>query len=243
VSQYHSKWPSVNVAIEARPESQVIRAECQVCSMTRTAAARGVLVEEENRGKIAFFAGIDDCRFKRVVEPGDVLVTNSTTTAFNIVLPLLGAIVTDRGGLLSHAAIVAREYGMPAVVGTAIGIAMGRSAYWDAFFRDYVMLTLTTPGLVFALVCVMIFGLLDIGPIVAIVLTSIAFAGGVEQRPRHAEIANRLQLVHADLDLRTAQGNRSGNGTPPLAGWRCRLVRVSRSCSHYRHLSDEKRLV
>ena len=51
------------------------------------------------------------------VERGDVLVTNSTTTAFNIVLPLLGAIVTDRGGLLSHAAIVAREYGLPAVVG------------------------------------------------------------------------------------------------------------------------------
>jgi pyruvate,water dikinase len=51
------------------------------------------------------------------VEPGDVLVTNSTTKAFNIVLPLLGAIVTDRGGLLSHAAIVAREYGIPGVVG------------------------------------------------------------------------------------------------------------------------------
>jgi phosphohistidine swiveling domain-containing protein len=51
------------------------------------------------------------------IEQGDVLVTNSTTTAFNIVLPLLGAIVTDRGGLLSHAAIVAREYGLPAVVG------------------------------------------------------------------------------------------------------------------------------
>jgi pyruvate,water dikinase len=51
------------------------------------------------------------------IEPGDVLVTSSTTTAFNIVLPLLGAIVTDRGGLLSHAAIVAREYGIPGVVG------------------------------------------------------------------------------------------------------------------------------
>ena len=51
------------------------------------------------------------------IQPGDVLVTNSTTTAFNIVLPLLGAIVTDRGGLLSHAAIVAREYGMAGVVG------------------------------------------------------------------------------------------------------------------------------
>ena len=37
------------------------------------AGAVAVLVEEENRGKIAFFAGIDDCRFKRIVEPGDVL--------------------------------------------------------------------------------------------------------------------------------------------------------------------------
>jgi pyruvate,water dikinase len=49
---------------------------------------------------------------------GDVLVTSCTSAAFNVVLPLLGAIVTDRGGQLSHAAIVAREYGIPAVVGT-----------------------------------------------------------------------------------------------------------------------------
>jgi 3-hydroxyacyl-[acyl-carrier-protein] dehydratase len=37
------------------------------------AGAVAVLVEDENRGRIAFFAGIDDCRFKRVVSPGDVL--------------------------------------------------------------------------------------------------------------------------------------------------------------------------
>jgi 3-hydroxyacyl-[acyl-carrier-protein] dehydratase len=37
------------------------------------AGAVAVLIEEANRGKIAFFAGIDDCRFKRIVEPGDVL--------------------------------------------------------------------------------------------------------------------------------------------------------------------------
>jgi rifampicin phosphotransferase len=55
--------------------------------------------------------------FDRIVR-GDVLVTESTTEAFNILLPLLGAIVTDRGGLLSHSAIVAREYGIPGVVGT-----------------------------------------------------------------------------------------------------------------------------
>lgn len=52
------------------------------------------------------------------IQKGDVLVTQSTTEAFNILLPLLGGIVTDRGGLLSHSAIVAREYGIPGVVGT-----------------------------------------------------------------------------------------------------------------------------
>ena len=55
--------------------------------------------------------------FGRIVQ-GDVLVTTATTEAFNILLPLLGAIVTDSGGLLSHSAIVAREYGIPGVVGT-----------------------------------------------------------------------------------------------------------------------------
>jgi len=55
--------------------------------------------------------------FGRIVK-GDVLVTESTSEAFNILLPLLGGIVTDNGGLLSHAAIVSREYGIPGVVGT-----------------------------------------------------------------------------------------------------------------------------
>jgi pyruvate,water dikinase len=51
------------------------------------------------------------------VVKGEVLVTRSTGPTFNVVLPLIGAIVTERGGALSHAAIVAREYGLPAVVG------------------------------------------------------------------------------------------------------------------------------
>ncbi|HSB24081.1 MAG TPA: PEP-utilizing enzyme [Burkholderiaceae bacterium] len=55
------------------------------------------------------------------IQRGDVLVTESTSEAFNILLPLLGGIVTDNGGLLSHAAIVAREYGIPGVVGTREG--------------------------------------------------------------------------------------------------------------------------
>jgi rifampicin phosphotransferase len=52
------------------------------------------------------------------LQQGDVLVTGSTSEAFNVVLPLLGALVTDNGGLLAHAAIVSREYGIPGVVGS-----------------------------------------------------------------------------------------------------------------------------
>ena len=51
------------------------------------------------------------------IEPGDVLVAQCTSEAFNLLLPLVGAIVTDAGGALSHPAIVAREFGIPAVVG------------------------------------------------------------------------------------------------------------------------------
>ena len=54
------------------PERPVMPGVLIVEAMAQ-AGAVAVLIEEENRGRIAFFAGIDDCRFKRVVEPGDVL--------------------------------------------------------------------------------------------------------------------------------------------------------------------------
>ena len=52
------------------------------------------------------------------VEPGDVLVAITTAEAFNLAMSFASAVVTDQGGLLGHAAITAREYGIPAVVGT-----------------------------------------------------------------------------------------------------------------------------
>lgn len=51
------------------------------------------------------------------IRQGDILVTGFTSPAFNGVLPIISAVVTDRGGSLSHAALVAREFGIPAVVG------------------------------------------------------------------------------------------------------------------------------
>jgi pyruvate,water dikinase len=51
------------------------------------------------------------------LEPGDVLVTTTTTPAFNSILPVAGALVTVHGGLMSHAGIASRELGIPAVLG------------------------------------------------------------------------------------------------------------------------------
>jgi rifampicin phosphotransferase len=51
------------------------------------------------------------------LEAGDVLVCATTTPAWTPLFASAGALVTDTGGILSHAAIVAREYRLPAVVG------------------------------------------------------------------------------------------------------------------------------
>jgi pyruvate,water dikinase len=52
------------------------------------------------------------------LQQGDVLVTSATGESFNAFLHLVGAIVTDHGSFASHAAIMGREMGFPAVVGT-----------------------------------------------------------------------------------------------------------------------------
>lgn len=49
---------------------------------------------------------------------GDVIVAETASPSLIVLLPVMAALVTDRGGMLSHAAIVARELGVPAVVGT-----------------------------------------------------------------------------------------------------------------------------
>jgi pyruvate,water dikinase len=51
------------------------------------------------------------------MEPGDVLVAPWTAPTYNAVLAIAGAVVVQEGGLLSHAAVMARELGIPAVIG------------------------------------------------------------------------------------------------------------------------------
>ena len=52
------------------------------------------------------------------LKPGDVLVCPVTSPAWSMVFPNIGGLVTDSGGRLSHPAIIAREFGIPAVVAT-----------------------------------------------------------------------------------------------------------------------------
>jgi phosphohistidine swiveling domain-containing protein len=49
--------------------------------------------------------------------PGEILVTHATAPPWTPLFAVAGAVVTDMGGTLSHCAVVAREYGIPAVVG------------------------------------------------------------------------------------------------------------------------------
>ena len=58
------------------------------------------------------------------VQPGDVLVTDMTDPNWEPVMKRASAIVTNRGGRTCHAAIIARELGIPAVVGTGEGTSL-----------------------------------------------------------------------------------------------------------------------
>ncbi len=66
--------------------------------------------------------------------PGEILVAEITTPAYTPLFAVAGGVVTDIGGVLSHGSIVAREYGIPAVLGT--GSATSRIATGDIVTVD-----------------------------------------------------------------------------------------------------------
>lgn len=58
------------------------------------------------------------------IQPGDVLVCPITSPVWSVLFPSIGALVTDTGGILSHPAIIAREYRTPAVVSVGNGTSV-----------------------------------------------------------------------------------------------------------------------
>jgi len=62
----------------------------------------------------------DEDDFERLAH-GEVMVCPTTSPVWSMIFPAVGALVCDGGGPLGHPAIIAREFGVPAVVGTGIG--------------------------------------------------------------------------------------------------------------------------
>ncbi|RWS00517.1 putative phosphoenolpyruvate synthase-like protein [Dinothrombium tinctorium] len=51
------------------------------------------------------------------IKPGDILITFGTDVGWSPYFPMLSGIATEVGGLISHGAVIAREYGLPCIIG------------------------------------------------------------------------------------------------------------------------------
>ncbi|SEE24286.1 phosphoenolpyruvate synthase [Pseudomonas anguilliseptica] len=106
--------------VQARPETVKSRANVNVMERYLLKETGTVLVEGRAIGQ-KIGAGrvrvIHDVSEMDKVQPGDVLVSDMTDPDWEPVMKRASAIVTNRGGRTCHAAIIARELGIPAVVG------------------------------------------------------------------------------------------------------------------------------
>ncbi|MFP1741954.1 phosphoenolpyruvate synthase [Lonsdalea quercina] len=104
--------------VQARPET--VRSNGQVMERYHLPASGKVLVEGRAIGHrigAGEVKNINDISEMHLVNAGDVLVTDMTDPDWEPIMKKAAAIVTNRGGRTCHAAIIARELGIPAVVG------------------------------------------------------------------------------------------------------------------------------
>lgn len=95
---------------------RVMPAEAALGAKSTAATLRGIAAAPgQYTGPARVILGEDE--FDKI-EPGDVLVCPITSPVWSVLFPSTGALVTDTGGVLSHPAIIAREYRIPAVVAT-----------------------------------------------------------------------------------------------------------------------------
>ena len=106
--------------VQARPETVQSRTESRTLERYRLLQQGNVLAEGRSigqrigQGRVCL---VDDLADMDRVQDGDVLVTDMTDPDWEPVMKRASAIVTNRGGRTCHAAIIARELGIPAVVG------------------------------------------------------------------------------------------------------------------------------
>ncbi|KKO46471.1 phosphoenolpyruvate synthase [Arsukibacterium ikkense] len=106
--------------VQARPETVKSREDSNSMERFQLQGSAPVLVEGRaigqriGAGTVKVLKGIEQMD---QIEPGDVLVTDMTDPDWEPIMKRASAIVTNRGGRTCHAAIIARELGIPAVVG------------------------------------------------------------------------------------------------------------------------------
>ena len=108
--------------VQARPETVASRRSAQALETYSLKGSGHVLTTGRAVGEKIAAGAVHIVRDKRDLlsfEPGGVLVADTTTPDWEPVMKTAAAVVTNRGGRTCHAAIVARELGVPAVVGAA----------------------------------------------------------------------------------------------------------------------------
>lgn len=121
-------YPDNIFLVQARPEtvwgSKIM--DAQVDSKEKVEEALKIAVKGISAGKRGYGFGIAKVALTTdeaasMMKKGDILVTDMTNPDFVPYMKIASAIVTDKGGITSHAAIVSRELNIPCVVGTETG--------------------------------------------------------------------------------------------------------------------------
>ncbi len=132
--EYSSILPEANldqITLRKRHYQQ----ECEKSFPDEFFTVNGLVVstknEEDSNSEDDLMKGMSACGGKvtaraRVIESiseayklkkGDILVTRQTDPGWIVVFPLISGLIVERGGMLSHGAIVSREFGIPSIVG------------------------------------------------------------------------------------------------------------------------------
>ncbi len=124
------QWPENVFILQARPETvyslKAVEAEAgsgSSAAVEEVEAAKGEPVLKGLPASPGVAAGVAKVALTvdeaaQMIKEGDVLVTKMTTPDWEPYMKIVSAIVTDEGGMTSHAAIVSRELGIPCIVGT-----------------------------------------------------------------------------------------------------------------------------
>jgi pyruvate,water dikinase len=111
--KYRDRLPATFLFDDVETEGEIVEGdpadEVEAEGLTGVGASRGTA-----RGVARV---VPDLARLSEVQAGDILIANNIDPGWTPVFPLLSGLVTETGGILSHGAILAREYGIPTVTG------------------------------------------------------------------------------------------------------------------------------